>query len=231
VGRATLRLLQRHAPSGASIHYPEQQTCCGQPMLNLGCADAARPAAAHFVRTFADFDAVVTPSGSCTAMIRRHYAALLEAPDPLPARVFELCQFLVEELGVTSTGARFPHRVGLHRSCHGLRDLGLGGSSERRDATPDPAERLLRTVQDLHLVEPQRRDECCGFGGTFAVSQAAVSCAMGRDRIAEYAAVQAEVIAGGDASCLMHLDGLLRRRRSPQRVLHVAQILDAGHAA
>ncbi|MDA3961341.1 MAG: (Fe-S)-binding protein, partial [Planctomycetota bacterium] len=146
VGRATLRLLQALCPD-SEIVFPTKQTCCGQPMLNAGCADASRDTANHFVTTFSGFDAVVAPSASCVAMVRHHYADLVSdqsAYAALAPRVFELCQFLVEQRGIRSIGGRFAHRVGLHRGCHGLRDLGQGASSESRKQCAVPAEILLR---------------------------------------------------------------------------------------
>jgi L-lactate dehydrogenase complex protein LldE len=122
-------------------------------------------------------------------------------------------------------GVRFPHRVGLHNSCHGLRELRLGRSSERMEADYSLARQLLQLVEGIELVELKRPDECCGFGGTFAVSEEAVSCQMGLDRIADHEQAGAEVITAGDMSCLMHLEGLLRRQKKPIRVMHIAQIL------
>ena len=141
------------------------------------------------------------------------------------ANTFELSHFLVNVLGVTDLKARFPHRVSLHQSCHGLRELGLGVMSERRDPPgPGPAEVLLGQVDGLTLVMPQRRDECCGFGGTFAVAEPELSARMGEDRLDQFTQAGAEWITAADFSCLMHLDGLAARRGGP-RALHLAEIL------
>ena len=141
------------------------------------------------------------------------------------ARTFELSEFLVGELGVADVGARFPHRVALHRSCHGLRELGLGGGSERRDgAGPSPVEILLGQVKDLVLLSPERRDECCGFGGVFAVTEAGLSARMGEDRCADLAATGAEYLTATDVSCLLHLAGI-RRRAGGLKAIHLAEIL------
>lgn len=226
VGMATLELLQR---VGCEVDYPPQQTCCGQPMANTGCLDDARPLAEAFLQTFAPYEAVVCPSGSCTAMVTHHYDEFLDGRPgfaELKAKTYELTQFLVDVVPLTSLeGVRFPHRVGLHNSCHGLRELRLGRSSERMLPPFSKARQLLELVDGLELVDLQRPDECCGFGGTFAVSEEAVSCMMGRDRIHDHEQAGAEVITAGDMSCLMHLDGLIRRDGTPIRMMHIAQIL------
>lgn len=237
VGLATVELLERH---GVEVEYPEAQTCCGQPMANSGLGDAARPLVERFVRIFGDYEHVVCPSGSCAAMVRVHYRSLLgdAAPPALVERVRkvaratrELCEFLTDVLHVEQARGRFAHRVGLHHSCHGLRELRLGSGSERRIPRFDKVGRLLAGLDGIELVEPARQDECCGFGGTFAVGEDAVSCAMGRDRLAAHERAGAEIVTAVDMSCLMHLDGLIRRDRRPLRVMHVAEILAAAAAA
>jgi len=231
VGLATCRILRR---LGAQVEFPREQTCCGQPMYNSGCADDARPLAERFLRVFSGFDHVVAPSGSCVSMVRLHFRDLLgDRPDlrELAGRTYELCEYLVDVAGVRRVDGEFKGRVGLHRSCHGLRELRLGRSSERMDPPLDKAGRLLSQMRGLELVPLERPDECCGFGGTFAVNEEAVSCLMGKDRIADHERAGAEVIAGYDMSCLMHLDGLLRRERKAIRVMHVAQILDQARLA
>ncbi|MGD9854619.1 MAG: (Fe-S)-binding protein [Planctomycetaceae bacterium] len=226
VGLATLELLER---CGCDVSFPEEQTCCGQPMANTGCWDDARPLAERFLHVFAGYDAVVCPSGSCVAMVTRHYDHFLNGRpgfEQLKAKTYELTQFLVEVVRLDRLdGVSFPHRVGLHHSCHGLRELRLGSSSERREPPFSYARQLLSLVEGLELVDLERADECCGFGGTFAVSEEAVSCMMGRDRIHDHQQAGAEVITAGDMSCLMHLDGLLRRDCTPLHVMHIAQIL------
>ena len=225
VGMATVRLLERH---GVRVEYPEDQTCCGQPMANSGCGEDAAPLARKFLRLFGGYEYVVAPSGSCVSMVRNHYDGYL-AGEPglahLKRSTFELCEFLVDVLRVPRIEGRFAHRVGLHHSCHGLRELRLASGSERRVPEFDKVRFLLAELRDIQLVELQRRDECCGFGGTFAVNEEAVSCMMGRDRVADHERGGAEVITGVDMSCLMHLDGLIRRDRRPLRVMHVAEVL------
>ena len=230
VGLATLQILERR---GLRVEYPDAQTCCGQPMANSGCTDDARPLAQRFLRLFGGYDHVVAPSGSCVSMVRNHYAELLgDAPgfDRLRRSTFELCEFLVDVLEVKAVDGRFPHKVGLHESCHGLRELRLGSGSERRVPAFNKVRGLLEQLNGIELVDLARPDECCGFGGTFAVSEEAVSCMMGADRVADHERGGAEIITGTDMSCLMHLDGLIRRARKPMRVMHVAEVLAAGEA-
>ncbi|WP_242394274.1 (Fe-S)-binding protein [Anaeromyxobacter oryzisoli] len=225
VGLATARLLER---LGCEVVFPEEQTCCGQPMANAGFDADAAPLARRFVEVFAPYEHVVCPSGSCTSMVRNHYDGLVPAGPGLERvkrSTYELCEFLVDVLGVTRLEGRYPHKVGLHQSCHGLRELGLGTPSERVLPPSSKVAGLLAGLEGLELVSLTRPDECCGFGGTFAVAEEAVSCLMGRDRIADHVQAGAEIITGTDVSCLMHLEGLARRRREPVTFRHVAEIL------
>jgi len=231
VGLAAGRVLRG---LGVDLEFPEDQTCCGQPMYNSGCADDARPLAERFLRVFGGYDAVVAPSGSCVSMVRLHYRELIgesRALREVASRTYELCEYLVDVLGVKTVDGEFRHRVGLHKSCHGLRELRLGRDSERMDPPWDKARQLLAPLRGIDLVEITRADECCGFGGTFSVNEEAVSCSMGRDRIADHEKAGAEVIAGYDMSCLMHLEGLLRREQKPLKVMHVAEILEGARLA
>jgi L-lactate dehydrogenase complex protein LldE len=225
VGLATAELLERQ---GVRVHFPEAQTCCGQPMANSGFFDDARQLARKMLDVFSPYEHVVCPSGSCTSMVRNHYPELLPG-DPevaaLRAKTRELCEFLHDVLQVRPRG-RFDARVGLHQSCHALRELRAGSGSERLVPPYSKTRALLEGIEGLELAELSRADECCGFGGTFAVSEEAVSCAMGRDRVADHERAGAEVITGADSSCLMHLDGLIRRDRKKLRVLHVAELLE-----
>jgi L-lactate dehydrogenase complex protein LldE len=160
-------------------------------------------------------------------MVRNHYAHLVgddPAYPPLARRTYELCEFLVDVLHVDKIAGRFPRRVGLHQSCHGLRELRLGSGSERMIPRSGKVEPLLASLAGIDLVALARPDECCGFGGTFAVAEEAVSCMMGRDRIADHARAGAEVVTATDVSCLMHLSGLARRDREALRFMHVAEI-------
>ncbi len=231
VGLATLRLLERH---GVRVEYPEDQTCCGQPMANSGCTAEAKPLAEKFLRLFRGYEYVVAPSGSCVSQVRNHYDAFLEGQpgfDHLKRSTYELCEFLVDVLKLPRIEGSFPHKVGLHQSCHGLRELRLAAGTERRVPPFNKVQLLLSGLQGIQLVELARPDECCGFGGTFAVNEEAVSCMMGRDRVADHERAGAEIVTSVDMSCLMHLDGLIRRERRPLQVMHVAELLDRAEAA
>ena len=225
VGMATVELLERY---DLQLDFPAEQTCCGQPMANSGCKIEAAPLARRFFEIFRDYDAVVCPSGSCVAMVRHHYHEYFaDEPDfaPFANRVYELCEFLTDVLEVDQLEGEFPHAVGLHQSCHGLRELRLGSCSERRGDSYSKPARLLQMLDGVRLVQLQRPDECCGFGGTFAVNEEAVSCAMGLDRLRDHEQSGTEVLTSADMSCLMHLGGLIRRGQKPIRVMHIAQIL------
>jgi L-lactate dehydrogenase complex protein LldE len=236
VGMATVEVLERH---GVEVEYPEAQTCCGQPMMNAGCGGDARPLVERFLRIFGAYERVVCPSGSCVSMVRAHYGGLVaDGARPelrvqlghLETATYELCEFLVDVLKIEQASGTFAHKVGLHQSCHGLRELRLGSGTERRIAPFNKVARLLGGLAGLELVELVRPDECCGFGGTFAVTEDAISCSMGRDRLADHERGGAEILTAVDMSCLMHLDGLIRRDRRPLRVMHVAEILAAAGA-
>ncbi len=228
VGLATVEVLERF---GCEVDFPEAQTCCGQPMANTGCVDQARPLAQRFVEIFHPYEYVVCPSGSCVAMVRHHYEDYFPSDAryaALHGRVYELTEFLVDVLGVREIGGSFPHKVGLHQSCHGLRELRLGSSSEVVGPAFNKARQLLETMDGIEFSTLTRPDECCGFGGTFAVNEEAVSCMMGLDRLHDHLQAGTEVLTSNDMSCLMHLQGLIRRQKQPLRVMHIAQIL-AGH--
>ena len=226
VAIATLELLER---LGVDVVYPDAQTCCGQPMANTGCNDDTAPVAKRTVELFADYETIVCPSGSCTSMVRNHYAPYFDAGDTafqhVQSRTFELCEYLHDVLELKHLDVRFPHRVSLHQSCHGLRELRLSQSSESMTHRPNKVRAVMELVQGIEWVEPDRSDDCCGFGGTFAVNEADVSAEMGRARIADHCDKGSEVLASADMSCLMHLEGLIRREKSPIKVMHVAQIL------
>lgn len=225
VGMATVRLLERF---GVEIDFPEAQTCCGQPMANTGCTEEARPLAERFLDIFKDYEYVVCPSGSCTAMVRHHYEDYLEDRpgfEELKHKTYELCEFLTDVLQIDRIAGRFPHKVGLHQSCHGLRELRLGSASELVGPDHNKARALLESLESIELSELSRPDECCGFGGMFAVAEEAVSCMMGLDRIHDHEQAGTEVLTANDMSCLMHLAGLISRQGKPMRVMHIAEIL------
>jgi len=225
VARATLELLERH---GCRVEFPPAQTCCGQPMANAGCEGDALETALGFVRAFAGYDYVVAPSGSCVYHVRQHYDVLEQTDDTrrVRAAAYELCQFLVEVLHVGDPGVTFPHRVGIHLGCHAQRGLRLANSSEFGSSASGVMRSLLERVDGITLIDLDRADECCGFGGTFSVTEEAVSGRMGLDRVHDHLRHGAEVITSGDMSCLMQLDGIIRRHGLPMRVMHVAEILN-----
>jgi len=226
-GKAVVTLLRR---LGVDVEFPEEQTCCGQPMVNTGYLDEAVPTVRSFVRAFEGYDAVVVPSGSCAGSARHQQSIVARrSGDPgleravaeVAPKVYELSEFLVDVLGVTDVGAYFPHTVTYHPTCHSLRALGVG----------DRPTRLLSEVRGLRLVELPQATECCGFGGTFAVKNADTSVAMGSDKARHVRETGAEVLVAGDSSCLMHLDGLLTRQRAGVRTMHLAEVLASTEPA
>ena len=226
VGLATLHILKS---LGLNVEFPEEQTCCGQPMANIGCTSDAEPLAKRFLRIFGGYEHVIAPSGSCVSMVRNHYEQFLSGQpgfEHLRTNTFELCEYLVDIARVSRVDGEFAHRVGLHMSCHGLRELGLASDTERMVPPFNKVSSLLSQLRGIELKELSRPDECCGFGGTFAITEEAVSSLMGRDRIADHENAGVEVLTGFDMSCLMHLDGLIQRAHKPMRVMHVAQILE-----
>jgi L-lactate dehydrogenase complex protein LldE len=217
--KATVRLLER---LGCRVEFPLQQTCCGQMLTNTGYAAEALPLVRRFVDVFGDYDHVVAPSGSCVGSVREQHpmiakddAALSRQVAEVAPRVLELSEFLVDVLGVTDVGAYFPHRVTYHPTCHSLRMIRVA----------DRPLQLLRAVRGIDLVELAGAEECCGFGGTFAMKNADVSIAMGSDKARNVLDTGAEVLVAGDNSCLAHIGGVLGRQRSGVRTMHLAEIL------
>ncbi len=225
VGLATVKILQHF---GVSFEFPHEQTCCGQPFLNSGLCVETRPFAERFLRIFRPYDYVVCPSGSCTSVVRHQYERFLKGQpgfDELKRKTFELCEFLTDVLKVEKIEGAFPYKVGLHHSCHGLRELRLARSSETVGPYFSKMRQLLESLEGIEFTNLSRPDECCGFGGTFAVNEEAVSGRMGIDRLRDHEQAGTEVLTSYDMSCLMHLDGLIRRQNKPIRVMHVAEIL------
>lgn len=216
---ATVRVLER---LGVRVHFPEEQTCCGQPFYNSGFMQGARDLARHTIQAFADDRPVVTPSGSCAAMLKIEYPHLFP-DDPewarraehLAARTFELSDFLVNQLMVTQLGARFEGKVAYHYACH-LRGLGL----------KDEAESLIRNVAGVDYRPLRAQDQCCGFGGSFAVRYPGISGAMVQDKASFIEKAGVSAVVATDAGCLMNIAGCLRRRGSAVRALHLAQVLE-----
>ncbi len=220
-GQATVRVLER---LGHIVDFPMEQTCCGQMHFNTGYQRESIPLARHFADVFGDADVIVSPSASCVGMVREFYPRLAEvAHDPALARelaaviprVYELSEFLVNKLGVEDVGAYYPHRVTYHPTCHSLRMIRVG----------DAPLRLLRKVRSIDLVELPNAEECCGFGGTFAIKNADTSMAMLGDKVRNVLSTRAEVCVAGDNSCLMQIGGALHRQRAGVRPVHLAEIL------
>ena len=225
VGIASLELLNK---LGVDVEYPLQQTCCGQPMANSGFEHLTQDCNSLFIKNFKDFDYIVCPSGSCTLHIKDHLHDQTQENEATNIRkkIYELTEFLTDILKVKNLTASFPHKVGLHQSCHGQRGLHLSQMTELTAPAFSKPEQLLSMVDGLTLVDLNRKDECCGFGGTFCVSEEAVSVKMGKDRITDHLQHEAEFITGSDMSCLMHLEGILRRQKSNVKVKHIAEILN-----
>jgi L-lactate dehydrogenase complex protein LldE len=219
--KATVQLLER---LGHEVVFPAGQTCCGQMHINTGYQRDALPLVRRYVRTFQPYDVVVAPSGSCVGSVRHQHAMVAEAAGAaglaaqataVAARTYELSELLIDVLGVEDVGAYFPHRVTYHPTCHSLRVLRVG----------DRPLRLLRRVRGLDLVELPAADQCCGFGGTFALKNAETSTAMLADKMRHVLDTGADVCTAGDASCLMHIGGGLSRLRTGVRTVHLAEIL------
>ncbi|MEU4479044.1 (Fe-S)-binding protein [Micromonospora sp. NPDC023966] len=224
--KATVRLLER---LGHEVVFPEDQTCCGQMHVNTGYPDEALRLVRRHVRVFAPYDVVVAPSGSCVGSVRHQHAMvarraggerLASRAEEVAARTYELSELLVDVLGVIDVGGYFPHRVTYHPTCHALRMIRVG----------DRPLRLLREVRGLELVELPQAEQCCGFGGTFALKNADTSTAMLADKMRNVLATRADVCTAGDASCLMHIGGGLSRLRAGVRTVHLAEILASTEA-
>ncbi|MEX2512103.1 MAG: (Fe-S)-binding protein [Cyclobacteriaceae bacterium] len=219
VAISTLHLLEKF---GVEVEYPMNQTCCGQPMANSGYENYGKGSADLFINNFSKFEIIVSPSGSCALHAKEH---ILSKGGP---KIYELCEFLTDVLQIEAIDAYFPYKVGLHASCHGLRGLRLAKPSEIVGLEFNKPLSLLEKVKDIELVTLERKDECCGFGGTFAVFEEAVSVSMGNDRIEDHRSHGVEVITSADMSCLMHLEGLLSRQKIPIKVMHIAEILNGN---
>lgn len=218
IGEATVLLLR---DLGVEVDFPDAQTCCGQPAFNSGSPDAARRVARTLLDAFEGAEAVVSPSGSCTAMVRDHFPRLFKGTRDearareLAPRTYELSEFLIDVLGIDRLAGSFPARVTYHDSCHGLRELHLSGQ----------ARKLLAGIEGLELVEMARPEQCCGFGGTFSLRLPEMATAIADDKLEQASATGADVLVGGDAGCLMHLAGRASRERMRLRPMHLAMLL------
>jgi len=214
-GEAVVRLLKRH---GAQVDFPPEQTCCGQPAFNGGFRDEARQMARQWVKAFRNSEYVVTPSGSCAAMVRNYYPELLPESKEIASRTYEFTQFMVDVLKVEDVGAEFKARATFHQSCHMSRELGV---------IHQPLT-LLRHVKGLELIELPRKELCCGFGGSFSVKMPEISEAMVTDKVAAVASTNADILVGADSSCIMNIAGRINREGRPIRAMHVAELLWEG---
>lgn len=235
VGVATYKLL-RHL--GLDVEYPENQTCCGQPMANAGFEGQAIPLAQKFEAKFKGYDYIVAPSVSCTAFVRLNYPRLLGGKTAQHTEEGHVCEtakkamdvveFLHDVVKVKQRLGTFPHKVSLHNSCHGVRELGLSSPSEMHVDKFNKIKDLLQLVDGINVVEPERPDECCGFGGMFSIEETAISAQMGRDKVERHIATGAEYITGPDCSCLMHMAGVAKKQGLNIQFKHVVEILAAG---
>ena len=227
VGVSTYKLLKS---LGLDVEYPERQTCCGQPMGNAGFEHMAKPLARKFDELFAGYDYVVAPSASCAAYVRFFHPNLMkEQTCEAAGKTTDLVEFLHDILQVKSLPAKFPHKVSVHNSCHGVRELGLSSPSECHVPKFNKIIDLLNLVEGIEVVEPERPDECCGFGGMFSVEETAVSTRMGLEKVRRHMETGAEFITGPDSSCLMHMQGVARKQGITDiQFIHVAQILASG---
>ncbi len=227
VGEASYKLL---TSLGLDVDYPLEQTCCGQPMGNAGYEKDAELLARRMEELFAQYDYVVGPSASCVSFVREAYPRLTHHDDKhecLSSRMYEICEFLHDVVKPTSLKARFPHKVSIHNSCHGVRLMGLSAPSELNIPYYSKLRNLLEMVEGIEIAEPERRDECCGFGGLFSIEESAVSVRMGKDNVQRHIATGAEFITGADSSCLMHMSGVIEREKYAIRTKHIVEILTA----
>ena len=234
VGVATWKLLKH---LGIDVTYPEKQTCCGQPMANAGFEKQAIPLAEKFEEKFKGFDYVVAPSVSCTAFIKMNYPRLLDGKTAqgngaheceTAKKCMDVVEFLHDVVKIDHRLGTFPHKVSLHNSCHGVRELGLSSPSEEHIDKFNKIKDLLQLVDGIDVVEPERPDECCGFGGMFSVEETAISAQMGKDKVERHMQTGAEYITGPDCSCLMHMAGVAKKQGLNIKFKHVVEILAAG---
>lgn len=228
VGIATYKLL---TSLGLDVVYPLNQTCCGQPMANAGYQHQAKNLALRFEELFKEFDVIVGPSASCVAFVKENYPNILKEEKHLcqtPGVIRDVIEFLHDDLKISSLPSRFPHKVSIHNSCHGVRELHLSTPSERNLPYQNKIRNLLELVEGIEVVEPERVDECCGFGGMYSIEEPEVSACMGRDKVLDHMKTGAEYITGSDSSCLMHMQGVIERQKYDIKTIHAVEILAAN---
>lgn len=227
VGIATYRLLKH---LNLDVTYPINQTCCGQPMANAGFEKQAVGLAERFEDKFRDFDYVVAPSVSCTAFVKLNYPRLLKGRHECVTseKIMDVVEFLHDIVKIDTPLGSFPHKVSLHNSCHGVRGLGLSSPSEMHVEKFNKIKDLLELVDGITVVEPERSDECCGFGGMFSVEEKSISAQMGKEKVERHIATGAEYVTGPDCSCLMHMAGVADKQQLEMKFKHVVEILASG---
>lgn len=228
VGIASYKLLNY---LGVEVDYPLEQTCCGQPMANAGFEEKAIPLANQFEKLFGQYEYIVALSASCAAFVKENYPRLMKQGEHLcqtSGEIYDLCEFIHDVLKVDKLPGKFPHKVSIHNSCHGVRELHLSSASELNIPRYSKIKDLLSLVKGIEVLEPKKVDECCGFGGMFSIEEPEVSVCMGQDKVNNHIATGAEYITGADSSCLMHMQGIVNRKNLPVKFIHVIQILAAG---
>lgn len=228
VGIATYKLLKQ---LGVEVEYPQKQTCCGQPMGNAGFQQKAEKLVEDYDKLFAKYDYVVAPSASCAAYVRFFHPGIVNHECRTAQKTMDVVEFIHDVIKPKALPwAKFHHKVSLHNSCHGVRELGLSSPSERNIPPFNKIKDLLQMVEGIDIREPERVDECCGFGGMFSIEEPDVSARMGHDKIARHVATGAEYITGPDSSCLMHMQGLLKKDKQQDKIkfIHVVEILANG---
>ncbi|MGI2260134.1 (Fe-S)-binding protein [Shewanella sp. GXUN23E] len=229
VAIATLELLEK---LGHEVIFPQGQTCCGQPMTNSGCYNEARNTTLKLLNSFkgVECDAIVCPAASCLVAAKENFHEFDNSPQAqaVIAKLYELTEFLHDVAPIAQFTKAFPHRISLQMSCHGVRMLGLASGSEFMGPAFNKVEAVLCNIPGIEICYPDRKDECCGFGGTFAVDEGAVSAKMGKDKARAHADTGAEYVVGYDPSCMLHLDGMIRRQQLPLQIRHIAQIINGA---
>ena len=228
VGVASYKLLES---LGLDVDYPLDQTCCGQPMANAGFEDEAMEVAKRFDKLFKEYDYIVGPSASCVSFVKENHPHILEKEGHhchSSEKIYDICEFIHDVIKPKSLSAKFPHKVSIHNSCHGVRELGLSSPSEKNVPYQNKLRDLLELVEGIEIEEPKHIDECCGFGGMFAVEEQAVSTQMGLDKVQDHMDTGAKYITGPDSSCLMHMQGVIKRNKLPIQIIHIVEILASG---
>jgi L-lactate dehydrogenase complex protein LldE len=227
VGIATYKLLDYF---GLDVDYPVNQTCCGQPMANAGFENEAVTLAKNFEKLFNRYDYTVAPSASCTAFVKFNFPHILKDSHPCQTgeKIYDVCEFIHDIVKPEKLPGKFPHKVSIHNSCHGVRELQLSSASELNIPRYSKIKDLLSLIEGIEITEPAKVDECCGFGGMFSIEEPAVSVCMGEDKVKNHIATGAEYVTGADSSCLMHMQGVAERNKWPINFIHVIQILASG---